>query len=224
MNEDLPGLDAFLRTRLAAPLPGAEAQWRFAPSPAFAGWAPDLTPEHARRAAALILIYPGPDGPTIPLTVRRADLPHHPGQVSLPGGALDPGESPQEAALRETQEELGVARERPQIIGPLSTLWVIVSNFVVHPFVATMDQRPMLLPEPREVAEVLEVPLSEIFDRARIRWERRTMRGREIAYPHFTLQNHAVWGATAMILGEFAHLFDATFEPPDPSPGVKRVS
>jgi len=78
------------------------------------GWSPDLTPDTARRAAALILLYPGIDGPSLALTVRRADLPHHPGQVSLPGGALDPGESPLAAALRERAHAaaLGVPRVR----------------------------------------------------------------------------------------------------------------
>ena len=190
------------------------AQWRFAPTPPLAGWSPDLTPDTARRAAALILLYPGIDGPSLALTVRRADLPHHPGQVSLPGGALDPGESPLAAALRETEEEIGVDPASLRVIGPLSSLWVIVSNFLLQPYIATTDVRPDFRPAPHEVAEMLEVPISHLIDAGRVSWSRRAIRDREIQYPQFLLAGHAVWGATAMVLGEFACLFDPDFTPP----------
>src|SRR5580765_374467 len=130
---DLPSLEAFLVERLRLPLPGAQAHRRFAPVPARDGWRPDDVPPTARRAAALILIYPGPSGPTVALTVRHGDLPQHPGQISLPGGGVDAGESAAQAALRETHEEIGVPPEVVRILGPLSTIWVIVSNFVVQP-------------------------------------------------------------------------------------------
>ena len=207
-------VEQFLRPRLAGALPGAEAQRRFAPTPLLEGWAPDLRPDHARRAAALLLLYPGPLGVTMPLTVRRSDLPHHPGQISLPGGAIDPGETPEAAALRETHEELGLDPAGIRLVGPLSTLWVIVSNFVVHPFVAVMDQPPTFSPAEDEVAELLEVPLDVLLDRSTLRWGRQALRGRDVDYPHFQVHGHAVWGATAMILGEFGSLFDATFGPP----------
>ena len=162
----------------------------------------------------MLLLYPGPHGVTVPLTVRRSDLPHHPGQISLPGGAIDPGETPEEAALRETHEELGLDPASIRLVGPLSTLWVIVSNFVVHPFVAVMDQPPTFSPAADEVAELLEFPLDVLLDWTALRWSRRELRGRDVDYPHFQVHGHAVWGATAMILGEFGSLFDATFGPP----------
>jgi 8-oxo-dGTP pyrophosphatase MutT (NUDIX family) len=212
-------LESRLRSRLAAPLPGAAAQWRFAPAPPLPGWSPDLTPDTARRAAALILLYPGIDGPSLALTLRRADLPHHPGQVSLPGGALDPGESPLAAALRETEEEIGVDPASLRVIGPLSSLWVIVSNFLLQPYIAATDVRPDFHPAPHEVAEMLEVPISHLIDAGRVSWSRRAVRDREIHYPQFLLAGHAVWGATAMVLGEFACLLDSDFTPP-PRPGA----
>jgi 8-oxo-dGTP pyrophosphatase MutT (NUDIX family) len=214
VTSSLDILESRLRTRLDAPLPGAAAQWRFAPTPALPGWSPDLTPDTARRAAALILLYPGIDGPSLALTVRRADLPHHPGQVSLPGGAIDPGESALAAALRETEEEIGVDPASLRVIGPLSSLWVIVSNFLLQPYIATTDVRPDFHPAPHEVAELLEVPMSHVIDAGRLGWSRRTIRDRDIQYPQFLLAGHAVWGATAMVLGEFACLFDPAFSPP----------
>src|SRR5688572_21360821 len=145
-------LESFLRARLTQPLPGPTAQWTFAPNPPLGGWRPDDEPAGARIASALILLYPGETGTAFPLTTRRHDLPHHPGQISLPGGRLDPGEAAEAAALREAQEEIGVDPASIRIVGELSPLWVVVSNFVVRPFVGVTDSRPTFRTDPREVA------------------------------------------------------------------------
>jgi 8-oxo-dGTP pyrophosphatase MutT (NUDIX family) len=210
---DLAALESFLRGRLAGPLPGADAQRRFAPRPARRGWEPDLLPEGARQASALILIYPGAGaaGLSIPLTMRRDDLPHHPGQISLPGGGIDAGERPEDAALREAQEEIGVSPSDVRLIGALSPLWVIVSNFVVRPFVGVIDRRPDFRLAPQEVTTLVEAPLGEVRDASRLKWLRRTRDGVVIDYPYFDLGGHQVWGATAMMLGEFASLFEPDF-------------
>ena len=89
----LEELERTLRVRLAETLPGIEAQMRFAPAPPRPGWTAGHFPEDARVAAALLLIYPGEDGPAVPLTVRASGLARHAGQISLPGGAADPGET-----------------------------------------------------------------------------------------------------------------------------------
>lgn len=211
---DLSDVEAFLRQRLKESLPGAQVQRRFAPRPARKGWEPDQQPSGARQAAALILLYEGHGGPVLPLTVRRDDLPHHPGQVSLPGGAVDPGEPPDEAALREAHEEIGIVPGQVRLVGALSTLNVIVSNFVVQPFVGVVNGRPEFRLAPHEVASLVEVPLEELRDAGRLGWSRRVRDGLLVEYPHFDLAGHHVWGATAMILGEFASLFDPEFGPP----------
>jgi 8-oxo-dGTP pyrophosphatase MutT (NUDIX family) len=211
---DLGAVERFLRERLARSLPGAPVQWRFAPRPARKGWEPHHQPRGARQAAALILLYEGHGGPVLPLTVRRDDLPHHPGQISLPGGAIDPGEAPDRAALREAHEEIGITPGDVRLVGSLSTLNVIVSNFVVQPFVGVLNGRPAFHPAPHEVAAVVEVPLEEVRDAGRLGWSRHVREGIVVTYPHFDLAGHQVWGATAMILGEFASLFDPEFGPP----------
>lgn len=211
----LQALEAFLRHRFAAsPLPGPDAQWRFAPTPAADGWAPDLTPHSARPAAAAVLIFDGGHGPTVPLTVRHAGLPHHAGQVSLPGGAIDPGETVESAALREVEEEIGIPAREVRIIGRLSPLWVAPSNFLVQPVVAIVDGAPRFHLHPHEVTEILQVPLEDLRDRSRLTWTTRHRDGALLRYPCFPVGSHTVWGATAMILGEFACLFDERHGPP----------
>jgi 8-oxo-dGTP pyrophosphatase MutT (NUDIX family) len=195
-------LELVLRHRLAGPLPGAEAQWRFAPSPPLKGWRPDDRPSGARAAAALVLIYPGQHGASFPLTVRRDDLPQHPGQISLPGGGLDPGEDPAAAALREAHEEIGINPDDVRILGPLSTLWVIVSNFVVTPYVAVTDRRPEFRAAPHEVAALIEAPVHWLMEPSRVGWDERNRSGVPVRFPYFDFDGHRVWGATAMMLSE----------------------
>jgi 8-oxo-dGTP pyrophosphatase MutT (NUDIX family) len=201
-------------TRLAAPLPGAEAQWRFSPLPTRKGWRPELQPAEARPAAALLLLYPGESGPVVPLTIRHSDLPQHAGQISLPGGRIDAGESAEAAALREAHEEIGVPASAVRVIGRLSSLWVVVSNHLLHPFVGVLDQRPEFRLAPREVDSLLEVPVSFFRDARRLGWSRHSREGVIVDYPHFDIDGHLVWGATAMVLGEFACLFDQGYAPP----------
>jgi 8-oxo-dGTP pyrophosphatase MutT (NUDIX family) len=204
---DFVELEAFLTARLRQPLPGADTQHRFAPTPLRAGWRADARPSGARQAAALLLIYPGPRGLTVPLTVRHSDLPHHPGQVSLPGGRVDADERAEDAALRETFEEIGVRAEDIRILGPLSTLWIIVSNHLLEPFVGVAAKRPDFALDPREVEALVEVPLADILDVTRVKSEVRVRDGVDVTYPFLEIGGHNVWGATAMVLGEFAALF-----------------
>lgn len=204
--ENIAALERRLRERITQPLPGAAAHLRFASRPPRDGWRPDDRPARARRAAALILLYPGPLGVTMPLTVRHSDLPHHPGQVSLPGGRIDVDESAEQAAVRETHEEIGVDARHVRVIGPLSSLWVVVSNHVVQPFVGIADSRPDFILAAREVETLVEVPLRDLHDVANVGSEERVRDGKTVEVPHFDLQGHRVWGATAMILGELQEI------------------
>lgn len=205
---NLASVETGLRERLKAPLPGAQAHHRFAPRPALKNWRPDDLPSHARRAATLILLYPGEAGVTLALTLRHSSLPHHPGQVSLPGGRIDESESGEHAALRETHEEIGVSPDRLRVIGPLSTLWVIVSNHVVQPFVGVTDARPDFQLSAREVEGLIEMPLSLLRDTTAVGDEPRIRDGVPIVVPYFQCGTHRIWGATAMILSELSELLD----------------
>jgi 8-oxo-dGTP pyrophosphatase MutT (NUDIX family) len=196
-------LEASLRERLAGTLPGLEAQLRFMPTPPRGGWKPGEFPSDARLAAGLLLLYPGTRGASIPLTVRGSGLRRHAGQISLPGGATDPGETLVQAALREAHEEIGVDPGSVRILGELTPVHVLVSGFTLHPIVGITHQRPAFTPAVHEVEEVIEVFIDDLKDASSIRQGTRTREGVAIEYPYFDLMGHQVWGATAMILGEF---------------------
>jgi 8-oxo-dGTP pyrophosphatase MutT (NUDIX family) len=204
--DDIAAVERGLRERLARPLPGAAAHLRFAPHPARDDWRPDDLPSRAHRAAVLVLLYPGPHGVTMPLTVRHSELPHHPGQVSLPGGRIDVDELAEHAALRETHEEIGVSIDRIRIVGALSTLWVAVSNHIIQPFIGVADPRPDFILATREVEALVEVPLAAVVDAANCGSEVRIRDGVEVHIPCFNVGGHVVWGATGMILAEFREL------------------
>ena len=209
MSSPLAALEAVLRERLAGTLPGLEAQLRFMPTPPRTGWKAGEFPADARGAAGLLLLYPGAQGPSLPLTVRASGLRRHAGQISLPGGATDPGETLVQAALREAHEEIGVDPARVRILGELTPVYVLVSGFTLHPVVGVTDDRPVFAPAAHEVEEVLEVSVDDLQDASRIRRGTRTREGLAIEYPYFDLLGRQVWGATAMILGEFICLLQA---------------
>ncbi len=202
----LRDIERLLRDRLSRTLPGVEAQLRFAPTPAHAGWRAGLFPPNARTAAALLLLYPGPAGPAVALTIRASGLARHPGQISLPGGATDAGETLVQAALREASEEIGVDPATVRILGELTPVHVLVSGFTLHPVVGIADARPEFQPAPEEVEAILEISLHDLRDASRIRQGTRLREGVAVEYPYFDLLGHQVWGATAMVLGEFISL------------------
>jgi len=198
-----------LRAELQRPLPGLEAQRRMAPMPSRGPYF-DPPPEGARRAAVIILLYPADTGWRLPLIVRPAELAHHGGQIGLPGGFIEPGETAWEAALRELEEELGVPAKGIEPLGQLSPLYVFVSNNYVTPWVAAIDHRPAFLINAAEVAEVLELPLANLLDPAQngVFW--REHEGIRQRVPYFAFGSHRIWGATAMILAELAAVAGAS--------------
>jgi 8-oxo-dGTP pyrophosphatase MutT (NUDIX family) len=200
-----------LRRILAGPLPGLEAQLRMAPR-LRTGQEPRLATEDLHPAAALLLIYPHDGAWHVPLTVRGAALRHHTGQVSLPGGRIDPGESVEEAALREAHEEVGVVPAVVEVLGRLTPLPIAVSGHVLHPVVGLTPQRPAFLVAAGEVDRLIEVPVARLQHPDVVRWEER-VRTRPphgvMDVPYFDVDDARVWGATAMVLAEFLALVGA---------------
>ncbi|MGE0360464.1 MAG: CoA pyrophosphatase [Vicinamibacterales bacterium] len=194
-----------IRDRLARPLPGLDAQLRMAPRPR-PGWDPHALPDGLRDAAALLLLYPHDDAWHVPLTLRGSALRHHTGQVSLPGGRLDAGESVEAAALREADEEVGVAPASVEVIGRLTPLHIPVSGHLLHPVVGVAAERPRFRLAEAEVERLIEVPVAHLRTPEVVAWEqRRRERPPNVLMdvPYFAVDGVRVWGATAMILAEF---------------------
>jgi 8-oxo-dGTP pyrophosphatase MutT (NUDIX family) len=195
-----------------ARLPGVEAQLRMAPQPR-GGWKPGFAPDQARPAAALLLLFPVGGHAAMLLTKRAPDLLHHGGQVSLPGGAVVPGETIEEAALREAEEEVGLSRADLHVVGCLTPLHIPVSGFVLHPVVALAPGRPAMRPQPGEVERIIEAPVAQLLDPRRHHRVTRERDGIEFEMPYFDLGGDEVWGATAMVLAEFAAILGVRVSP-----------
>ena len=206
-----------LRARIQAPLPGWEAQARMAPD---GGRGRQLLPganDLVRRSAVLLLLHEAgalateggasqlattPDVHVL-LTVRSRRLNHHGGQISLPGGGIDPGESARQAAMREACEEVGIDSRRVDCLGDLTPLYIPVSRNIVHPILAVHRGDAGLRLQASEVEEAFSIPLRTLQDDAAVRWQTRTIKGHEIRFPYWDVHRDVpLWGATAMILSE----------------------
>jgi 8-oxo-dGTP pyrophosphatase MutT (NUDIX family) len=200
-----------LETGLRAALPGPQAQDRLAPIPR-RQWPAGLNPARARNAAGLLVVFPkrkeetaGRDVAHIILTVRADGL-RHGGQVSLPGGVVDPGETFEQAALREAHEEVALAPGDVRVLGPLTPLDIPVSGFRLHPIVAVHPGRPHLTPSDQEVARILEIGVDELLDPRHFVTTERHRDGVAFTVPAFRIAGVEIWGATAMVLAEFLAL------------------
>ena len=202
-----------VRAAMRGPLPGLQAQATMAPLPRMFDPLPGAEP---RQAGVLLLLYPIRAALHLVLTVRTSDLNHHSGQISLPGGGWEEGDTSfQETALRETQEEIGIITAGLEILGPLTPLYIPPSNNVIHPFVAYTPQRPAFRPDPKEVAELLDVPLYLLLDPATRHEEDWNWHGATLHVPFYAVNDeHKVWGATAIVLAEFLALLARRTAPP----------
>ena len=193
-----------LENRLKQPLPGAEAQFKMASQFRLPADMEKFDLSKARKGAVLILLYPHEDKVNTVLTLRPSYDGVHSGQVSFPGGKLDPGdESLSAAALREAEEEVGLSRNDITLIGNLSNLYIPPSNFLVSPFIGKMNKKPLLARNEREVEKIIEVPITYFLDES-IKG-RKTITPREFVTfeaPYYNVEGHTVWGATAMMLSE----------------------
>lgn len=199
--------DAILRhleSSLAQPLPGAAAQARLAPLPR-RQWPQGFDLAQVRPAAGLLLVFPVDRRAHIVLTVRAEAL-RHGGQVSLPGGVIEPGETFAQAALREAHEEVGLPLHGVRVLGALTPLDIPVSGFRLHPVVAARATRPSLVPADGEVAKILEVPVEALLDPASLASTERQRMGVAMRVPAFHVAGAEIWGATAMVIAEFLTL------------------
>ena len=194
-----------LHQRLAMPLPGATAHAYLAPVPR-RSWPPGFNPARIRDAAGLLLLFPVDARARIVLTERAQTLDRHGGQISLPGGVVDPGETFEHTALREAHEEIGLAADSVRVLGALTPIDIPVSGFRLHPIVAVAESRPALTRADREVARIVDVGLDELLHRASLAATVRQRDGVTVSVPVFRVSGIEIWGATAMILAELLML------------------
>jgi 8-oxo-dGTP pyrophosphatase MutT (NUDIX family) len=164
-----------------------------------------VTDRVPRPAAVLVPLVQHLSGMTVLLTQRTDHLYHHPGQISFPGGRLeecDAGDF-QACALRETEEEVGLARHRVAVLGRLDDYFT-GTGFIVTPVVGVVEPPVAAAPDPFEVAEVFEVPLAFLLDQANHALVERVVEGRARPFWSITWQGRIIWGATAGILVNLA--------------------
>jgi 8-oxo-dGTP pyrophosphatase MutT (NUDIX family) len=172
----------------------------------------------ARDAAVLIPVVGSP-APTLIFTVRTETLPSHKGQISFPGGSIDPDENAVQAALREAHEEVGIEPGVVEVLGELDSMPTFVSGYVIAPVVGWLDEMPALVPNPAEVAEVLTVPIADLVEDIRAQ-PGFIHRGQTYPTEAWLWRDHVIWGVTARLLRTFLVLLARAglAEAPGPAP------
>jgi len=167
----------------------------------------------SRQGAVLLLLYRRQQALSLVLTKRPDTLNSHAGQISFPGGRQDAGETLPQTALRETWEEVGIDPRQITLLGELTSVYIPVSDYEVHPFVGWHEEMPAFTANPGEVAAIIHLPLHHLLDPASRLEETWSLRGTELFVPYYRVEEHKVWGATAIILGEFIERLQAVTAP-----------
>ena len=187
---------------LSKKLPGEEAQLQMSPS--YRGQL--SSDEKPLDAAVLALFYPARERLHLAFIKRNAYDGPHSAQISFPGGAMDAGDPTlQDTAIRETREELGIS-ESMEVLGSLTPLYIPVSNFMVYPFVAWMQETPEFHPDSSEVQYVVEASLEALLDPMNRDSETLYHHDVPLEAPYYRVGKEKIWGATAMILSELLQL------------------
>jgi 8-oxo-dGTP pyrophosphatase MutT (NUDIX family) len=200
----LSALTAALSIRLQEKLPGVLAHEPMRAIP-IGNIKPNFTHKlPPKLGGVLILLYEEDGIIKFPLTKRQEYKGAHSGQISLPGGKAEPGESAVETALREGYEEIGVNTADVKVLGTLTEFFVIPSNFLVTPVVAAVQKSQVFSPDSFEVARIISCSIDELVnEKAVIEKEIIAAGNFLMRAPHFEIEGEIVWGATAMMLNEF---------------------
>lgn len=187
------------------PLPGFAAHAKMAPLSRLPSLEPDYYNQYnPRPSAVMMLFYPKNDRTHLVLMKRNTYPGIHSAQISFPGGKKETYDaSLEQTALRETEEELGIEVSGIQIVKPFSQVYIPPSNFLVAPFMGISNVTPLFEPDPAEVASVIHLPLDHLVDDSIIiNTEMQTSYAQQMTVPAFKVDDHIVWGATAMMLSE----------------------
>ncbi len=187
-------------------LPGWEAQKKLSPGydPSYRKASPD-----ALQASVMVLISPVNGIPHLNFIKRASRYvdDKHKGQIGFAGGKIEPGETEIEAVIREVEEEIGVTEDRYTIMGKITPLYVFVSNFLVHPFIAYANDALDFVLDPSEVDELIQWPITTLqnsVSRKDITVPRAIIKNA----PYYPLGQETLWGATSMITSEFLAMLE----------------
>lgn len=198
-----------LSERLKEPLPGRSAQQVMAPRPIDERRFAENPKNPAKPGGVMVLLYPHNGEIYIPLTKRPVYKGAHSGQISLPGGKVElSDQNLTDTALRETHEEIGVSSKEIEVIGNLSELFIIASNFKIYPTVGILKKVPSMVPDEKEVVKILTPTLSQLMDKERRGVKKMHFPPYTIDSPYFSVEGEVVWGATAMVLSELIYLIE----------------
>ncbi|HLP04809.1 MAG TPA: CoA pyrophosphatase [Paludibacter sp.] len=200
----------YIKQKLSGSLPGMDAHLRMAP----ASRARELENvsgklENARKSAVMMLFF-GEAEDLKMIVIRRSNyVGIHAGQIAFPGGRYEEGDGDvQETAYRELEEEIGITRDKIELLGRLTDIYVPPSNFLISIFVGYLEERPLYKIQDREVAEVIEVPLQEFFSPNVVKFKDFYVSSLKAAAnaPYFDVTNAEIWGASAMVISELLEL------------------
>lgn len=164
---------------------------------------PQDLPGTGRIAAVLVLVYPTVTGAHLVLTKRHANLSKHANQISFPGGSQDTGETLPQTAIRETFEEIGVSPDSINLCGHLTPVYIPPSDFTVTPFVGWRHEPPSFIRSESEVAQIIEVAIDRLLRPATLVVGNIVLDNGDIKQsPFYQVDEHKVWGATAIMLSE----------------------
>jgi len=195
-----------LKFEIQKPLPGEDAQLLMAPSIRSKMNSYNFEELNPKISAVLALVYPNEKlEPTMVLTLRQSYKGVHSGQISFAGGKKDEQDiSLKHTALREAREEIGISEDEVQVLTELSNLYIPPSNFLVYPFLAYVDSKPNFITDEAEVASIIEFNPFLLVDeqvKSKMMIEKHPS-GNNVTAPYYQIQEHKVWGATAIILSE----------------------
>ncbi|RFZ95822.1 CoA pyrophosphatase [Mucilaginibacter conchicola] len=186
---------------LKKPLPGEAAHPEMeAMAAKYLGVLPD---ENTRKSAVLMLLYPCAGKICFPLILRRSYSGFHSGEVSFPGGKYELGDNDLiQTALREANEEIGLVASDVRILGTLTEVFIGPSNFMMLPVLGYIPYRPNFVPDTREVEQIFEVDLEHFAAFGAVSISEISIPGDQVLTPHYSLDGHKVWGATAKAINE----------------------
>ena len=174
----------------------------------------DINSLKPNKAGVMAVFYPNNLGKThLVLILRKTYKGVHSNQIGFPGGRVEPeDESLEQTALRETEEEVGIPRNKIEVIRELTRLYIPPSNFWVQPYLGLLEETPTLIPQESEVERILEVDLDHFLDHSNfVTEELSTSYASRMRVPAFRLNKQIVWGATGMMLSEIREIFRKSF-------------